>query len=139
MRWFLAVLLAVYLVFVARLTLADPSAGRFAFDLADVWATRLSQGRLEWNETEVIANVALFMPIGFLLTLLVRRPLLVMVLGFVGSAAIELSQREFLPTRVATVADVEHNVLGAVLGVLLALPFLWIGRVRRPPTRLEFA
>ena len=45
---------------------------------------------------------------------------LALALCFVGSAAIELSQREFLPTRVATVADVQHNVLGAVVGVLIA-------------------
>jgi hypothetical protein len=139
MRSFLAVLLALYLVFVARLTLADPSAGRFAFDLADRWAFRLSDGQLQWGETQQIANVALFVPIGFLLTLLVRRPLLVMALGFLGSVAIELAQLEFLPTRVADLADVEHNGLGAILGVLLAIPFLWLGRVQTPPARLEFA
>ena len=128
MRWFLAVCLALYLCFVARLTLFDPSAGQFAFSLADEWATRLSNGRLEWSETEVLANIALFVPVGFLLTALIRRPVLALAFCFLASAAIELSQREFLPTRVPTVADVQHNVLGAVVGVLLAMPLVWIGR-----------
>jgi glycopeptide antibiotics resistance protein len=76
----------------------------------------------------VLANIALFVPLGYLLTALVRRPVLVLALCLLGSAAIELSQREFLPTRVPSVADVQHNVLGAVVGVLLAVPLIWIGR-----------
>ena len=132
MRWFLFVCLVLYLAFVARLTLADPSAGQFAFSLADTWATRLSHGRLDWSETEVLANIALFIPVGFPLAALIRRPVLALALCFVGSAAIELSQREFLPTRVATIADVQHNVLGALLGVLITLPVIWLSRPSGP-------
>ncbi|MFL6061693.1 MAG: hypothetical protein ACJ72E_10700, partial [Marmoricola sp.] len=74
MRWFAALLLALYLVLVARLTLADPSGGRWAFSLADYSATRLSGGRMVWSQTEVVANVALFVPLGLLLAIVLRRP-----------------------------------------------------------------
>ncbi|GAA1511551.1 VanZ family protein [Nocardioides humi] len=129
-----AVLLACYSVFVARLTLADPSAGRWAFHVADVLARRASDGRLEWSETEVLANVALFVPAGFLLAVVLGRPLLAAVLAVLASACIELAQQQFLPTRVPSLADVVHNGLGGLLGAVLAAPFSRVQRstVGRP-------
>ncbi|KAA1415855.1 VanZ family protein [Nocardioides humilatus] len=120
MRWIAAVLLVLYSVFVARLTLADPSSGQPVFSLADHWATVLSGGRLDWAETEVLANIALFAPAGLLLAIVLQRPLLAAVLCVVASACIELAQQRWFPTRVPTVADVEHNSLGAALGVAVA-------------------
>ncbi len=122
-----AVLLACYSVVVARLTLADPSAGRWAFDLAGAAARRASDGRLDWSETEVIANVALFVPAGFLLAVLLGRPLLAAAVTVLASACIELAQQQFLPTRVPSLADVWHNGLGGLLGAILAAPFSRIG------------
>jgi glycopeptide antibiotics resistance protein len=123
MRWSAAFLLALYLVLVARLTLADPSSGRLVFAFADAVATRLSAGRLEWSETEVLANIALFVPAGFLLAVVLGRPMLSMVVCVLGVACIELAQQRFLPSRVPSRADVEHNGLGGLFGALLAWPF----------------
>jgi len=128
-----AVLLACYCVVVARLTLADPSAGRWAFHVADVVARGASDGQLDWSETEVLANVALFVPAGFLLAVVLGRPLPAAVVAVLGSACIELAQQQFLPTRVPSVADVWHNGLGALLGAVLATPFVRVrGRLPRP-------
>jgi hypothetical protein len=127
-----AVLLACYSVVLARLTLADPAAGRWAFDLADAAARRASHGRLDWSETEVIANVALFVPAGFLLAVLLGRPLLAAALTVLASACIELAQQQFLPTRVPTLADVVHNGLGGLVGAILAAPLSRVGLSARP-------
>lgn len=117
-----AVLLTAYSLVVARLTLADPSAGSWAFSFASDVADRASDGRLVWSQTEVLANIALFVPAGFLLALVVRSPWLSAVLCVLASAAIELAQQRYLPSRVPTIADVEHNGLGGLLGALLAWP-----------------
>lgn len=123
MRLFAAVLLGLYVLFIARLTLADPSSGSAVFGFADAFATRVSDGRLQWSETEVLANVALFVPAGFLLAVVLGRPLLSVALCILGSACIELAQQRYLPSRVPSVADVEHNGLGGLFGALLAWPF----------------
>ncbi|GAA3679277.1 hypothetical protein GCM10022237_43200 [Nocardioides ginsengisoli] len=118
-----AVLLACYSVVVARLTLADPSAGRWAFDLGWRAADVASDGRLTWTQTEALANVALFVPAGLLLAIVLGRPLVAAALTVLASACIELAQQRFFPSRVADVADVWHNGLGGVIGALVAVPF----------------
>jgi hypothetical protein len=133
MRWFALVLLGLYLVFVARLTLADPSAGRGVFTLADSLATRYSDGQLVWSETEVLANVALFVPIGFLLALVLGRPVVSAALCVLGSVCIELAQQHWLPSRVPSVADVQHNGLGGLVGAVVAWPLLWLRRTLGQP------
>lgn len=117
-----AVLLVLYALIVARLTLADPSAGHWAFALGDGVADHMSSGQLDTTETELLANVVLFVPIGVLLSVLLGRPLLAVALGVLASMLIELAQQAFLPTRVATFADVWHNGLGALAGALVAWP-----------------
>jgi glycopeptide antibiotics resistance protein len=131
MGLFSAVALGLYLVLVARLTLADPSAGRIVFSWANAAATQYSSGRLGWSRTEVLANVALFVPLGLLLTIVLRRAVLAAILCALLSAGIELAQRLYLPTRVPSLADVEHNALGAVLGAALALPLVLATRKQR--------
>jgi hypothetical protein len=133
MRWFALLLLGLYLVFVARLTLADPSAGRGVFTLADSLATRYSGGRMVWSETEVLANVVLFVPVGFLLAVVLGRPVVSAVLCVVGSVCIELAQERWLPSRVPSVADVQHNGLGGLVGAALAWPLLWLRRPLKQP------
>jgi hypothetical protein len=65
--------------------------------------------------SDLIANVALFVPLGFLLAFGgVPRPL---VLGFLLSAAIEICQ-EFIPGRFPSLLDVATNALGAGIGAL---------------------
>ena len=125
-----AVLLACYAVLVARLTLADPSAGRWAFDIGWKVADVAGDGRLSWTQTEALANVALFVPAGFLLAVVLGRPLLAAALTVVASAGIELAQQRFFPSRVADVADVWHNGLGGLVGALVAVPFSRVGPLR---------
>lgn len=122
MRWFAAVLLGLYALFIARLTLADPSAGSAVFALADSVAMGLSDGRLQWSETEVLANVALFVPAGFLLTVVLGRPLVTFTMCVIGSACIELAQQRYLPSRVPSVTDVQANGLGGLVGAVIAWP-----------------
>lgn len=125
-----AALLALYCLVIARLTLTDPSGISWVFDLADRTATEVSGGRLDWSRTEVLANVALFVPAGLLLVLVLggTRPglgtavLPALALCVLGSVAIEAAQT-FLPTRVPSPADVLHNGYGAALGAAAAWLF----------------
>jgi VanZ family protein len=55
------------------------------------------------------------------------RPFLSVALCVLGSACIELAQQRYLPSRVPSLADIQHNSLGGLLGALLAWP------VARPP------
>lgn len=130
-RWSAAVLLALYSFVIARLTLAPASAERGTFDLLERVMTTVSGGALDWNQIETIANVALFVPAGFLLAVVLRRCWASAVLCALGSAAIELAQHQLLPSRVASVADVLHNALGGIIGAALAWPLAnWV-RTRR--------
>ena len=67
---------------------------------------------------EAAANVAMFVPFGVLVGLLLRRPWWVVVLlGAATSGLIETVQ-VWLPTRYSTLQDVVMNTLGAAVGVL---------------------
>lgn len=85
---------------------------------------------------EFVANVALFLPLGLLLTLCVRRPWV----GFVGAVALSAAA-EFvqlmIPGRVASLRDVVANALGAAVGALIAWLIIAIARSRaaRGPVR----
>lgn len=84
---------------------------------------------LSWFGTgwiEFIANIVLFIPLGFLLTLLFRRPWLGASLALTLSVAVELAQL-LLPGRFASPRDVLANALGAALGALIA----WLMFIRR--------
>lgn len=111
MRWVAGLLLGLYSVFVAKLTLADPT-----------FLLQVSGGGLS-PEQEALANVALFVPAGFLGAVLLGRPLVAAVLCALASTCIELAQQRYFPSRVPTLADVQHNGLGGLLGALLAWPF----------------
>ena len=128
MRTVAAALLALYAVFVVRLTLADPSAGRPVFSAANYWAELFSGGRLDGSQIEVLANIALFVPAGLLLMVVLLRPLLTIAVLVAASAFIELAQQQWFPSRVPSLADVEHNGLGAALGVLVAWLLVQSGR-----------
>jgi glycopeptide antibiotics resistance protein len=125
------VLLVVYALLVVQLTLEPPSAGAWAFSLADRMATRVSSGQLHWSQTEVLANIALFVPAGFLLAIMTNRPWLAAMLCLVASVGIETSQLLFLPSRVATIADVQHNSLGGLIGAVVAWPLVALLRPSR--------
>lgn len=68
---------------------------------------------------ELCANVLLFVPLGFLLTLLLRRHWHGVVLALALSAAAELAQ-VIIPSRQPSLRDVAANLLGAAIGAALA-------------------
>ena len=90
---------------------------------------------LTWFGTgwiEFIANIVLFVPLGFLLTLLFRRAWLGALVALALSVAVELAQL-LLPGRVASPRDVLANVAGAALGAFLA----WVILIRRSERSTE--
>ncbi|TFC56975.1 MULTISPECIES: VanZ family protein [unclassified Cryobacterium] len=110
--------------------------------LATLWPTPLDQGYSaaiqkvldvvhrngvpEWfgyNKLEFSANVAMFVPLGFLAALLLPARVwwLALVLCPALSIAIEVSQATFLAARFATATDVVSNSIGAVIGILVAV------------------
>jgi glycopeptide antibiotics resistance protein len=92
---------------------------------------------LNYAVIEFSANIALFVPVGLLVVMLVgaHRWWLGPLIGAVVSSAIELGQLVFLPERFATVNDVVANTLGAVLGTVLTVGLLRLilGRHPSPP------
>ena len=78
-------------------------------------------------------NVILFVPLGFSLALLLRRPVTAALTCVVLSVAIECYQSS-LTTRVGSFADVVANGLGAVAGAIAATLILLVWRPgsRRP-------
>ncbi len=140
-RRVLSVVLAGYLAAVARITLWPEPADEGTFGVVRrVIAALAGHGLpLTYAGVEAGANVLMFVPFGVLVPLVVPLPdrwrrwrrwrwLLVVAAGLLTSAAIELSQLLFLPTRYATVQDVALNTLGAALGALavrLVLRYGW--------------
>jgi VanZ family protein len=71
-------------------------------------------------QADLIANVVLFLPVGFLLTMLGGR----WWAGLLGGAALSATAETvqlFLPHRVASLLDVATNSAGAALGMLAAV------------------
>jgi glycopeptide antibiotics resistance protein len=121
-RWCAAALLGLYTIVIFRLTLVSASAESGIFGLLQRVTSHASDGRLDWSQTEVLANVALFLPAGFLLAIVLRRAWPSALLCVLASVAIELAQHRYLPSRVPSLADVEHNGLGGAIGALIAWP-----------------
>lgn len=75
---------------------------------------------------EFVANILMFAPLGFLLTLLFRRPLYGVLLALALSVGAEVAQI-VIPSRVPTFRDILANALGAAIGAALA----WLMVLRR--------
>ena len=79
-----------------------------------------------------LANVVMFLPLGLLGSLALRRHnYLVVVYAAAASGLIEFTQLVLLPHRVASLWDVLANTTGAFLGLLLSIPALRRRRTRR--------
>jgi Glycopeptide antibiotics resistance protein len=110
----------------------------FAF-LADIAA----DGRTPWRNRallQVLFNIVLFVPLGYFLRMLLRRGWIVATAaGAAISLLIELTQKTGVwgvyrcAYRVFDVDDLMLNTLGALLGSLVAIPMVLIGRRRRRP------
>ncbi|MGM1028336.1 MAG: VanZ family protein [Actinomycetota bacterium] len=92
---------------------------------------------LYWTRLEVLANVAMLVPVALLLTFLLgrRRWWLAVALCAGASLGVETLQF-FMPGRVASVPDIVANSLGACIGALLAVAVeASVARARRAATR----
>jgi VanZ family protein len=79
-----------------------------------------------WTAFDLAANVAVYLPLGFFLTLALRglpgrfsAPILATLLSGLASLALEAAQT-WLPSRVPSNVDLACNALGGLLGALLA-------------------
>lgn len=99
-------------------------ARRFPIDAVSRRLPAITRPRVEFA-----ANVALFVPFGVLLPLILRRSLeLVLPIALVATVTIECGQALLLSHRVPSVLDIVANVTGASIGMLVLA--LW-RRMRR--------
>ena len=111
--------LVVYLLAGASITLGPTPDG--LFDSGVRTARDASDAALSLSAIEAAANIALFVPLGFLLCRAFPAVSRWLVWGLcvAASAAVELYQYSF-PGRDATLRDLVTNSLGAALGVGLS-------------------
>lgn len=78
---------------------------------------------LTYDVIEFLANVALFVPFGALVALLIVRGLrlLVLPIALAVTLTIEATQGLLLDQRTASVSDVIANTLGAAVGLVVAM------------------
>lgn len=91
----------------------------------------LTHARLEF-----VANVLLFVPLGFFMTLITRQRFVVLPIAVVCAVGIEFTQDVFLDARIGSMRDVVANIAGACVGMILAaiargIRRAWTGRRRR--------
>ena len=120
------VLLAAYIGFVLAATMwPTPLDQGYAAAIERVLGVLHRHGVPEWfgyNKLEFTANVAMFLPLGFLLALTLPRRVwwLSLILVPVLSGSIEFIQGQFLAQRFASALDVAANTIGGYLGVIIA-------------------
>ncbi|QEW02164.1 VanZ family protein [Microbacterium lushaniae] len=130
-RRLLLALLVAYVVTLALIafwpTHVDRDAGPFldAIERIFPWAT--------YRRIEFSANVALFVPFGMLLTLLMRSWPLALCSGVAASLAIEFVQEIALPGRTASALDLLANAVGTGAGIAIALLIARVAASRRRP------
>jgi len=111
--------LVVYALAAAAILVLPVSFSAIVHGIADWLAGTF---RLDWfgsGWVEFVANILLFVPAGFLLTLLIGRPVLGLLIAVVLSAMVELVQI-VIPMREPTLRDVIANSSGALIGALAA-------------------
>jgi len=78
--------------------------------------------QLSYEHAEFAANVAMFVPVGlFLVLLLGRRFWWLAVFACVAMTGVIETAQRFIPGRVSDVRDIASNSIGGVIGVLVAL------------------
>lgn len=129
-----------YLVFVAWLTLTPSDVAPTSSDLIARVLNRLQRyddlAWLTYDRAEFLANIALFVPIGVFLLLLVgtRFWWVAAGLAFVMTSAIETAQRS-IPGRVPDERDLFANTVGALIGIAFAIVLTLPATLRRQRRR----
>lgn len=118
--------LVLYTIFILVVTLSpaqmDVSYQNAVIRLLDVLHRNGVPKWFEYGEVEFLANIAMFVPFGFLVAILLpqKLSLLTVLVGPGFSAFVENFQRQFLDERVASIYDVYANSAGAIGGLILA-------------------
>jgi len=129
-----------YLGFVAWVTLTPASSAPTGSELiARVLARLQGYDELAWltyDRAELLANVALFVPVGLFLLLLVGSRLwwVAGIAAFLMTSAIETVQRS-IPGRVPDERDILANTAGALIGILAGLVLTYPAARRRAAVR----
>lgn len=132
----LSLLTGGYLVFVAWVTLTPQSYAAqhiaIIYRVLDVLHRHGYLLMVDDTRMEFLANIALFVPVGMFLLLLVGTRLwwLALLGSFALTTAIEIAQRS-IPGRVSDERDLLANGLGALIGVLVALVLTAPAALRR--------
>ncbi|GAA1858590.1 VanZ family protein [Brevibacterium marinum] len=134
------VLLIFYTLFIAFMTLTpqqlDTSPEGPIGRVLDFFASHRLTEWLTYGRVEKLANVAMFVPFGFLLAFHLgrRRWWIGWAVGAAFTCVIEGTQATLLsPTRYATVSDLITNTLGAGIGAVLALVLMVLLPPREGP------
>lgn len=120
-------MLCVYGAFVALATLSPtPLDQGYQSSIDRVLAVLHRNGIPEWfgySKLEFSANIAMFIPLGFLVAMLFPARLwwLALLICPAFSVAIELTQSVALSSRFATACDVIANSSGALIGITCAV------------------
>jgi glycopeptide antibiotics resistance protein len=118
--------LALYTMFILAVTLSptqlDVSTQRLVFRFVDVLHRFGVPTWFDYAEVEFSANILMFVPFGFMVTLLipVRFAWLAVFISLGFSMGIEFFQREFLDARIFDVRDIVANTLGGTIGYVMA-------------------
>jgi hypothetical protein len=133
LRWVLG-FLALYVLAIALVVLTPVSYSGIVNAIGDWIHDDLGITFFGSGWIEFAGNVLMFVPLGFLLTLLFRHPWYGTILAVVLSAGVELAQI-VIPDRQASVRDVVSNGIGALVGAFLA----WLIVLRRERRRARAA
>lgn len=138
------VLLIFYTLFIAFMTLTpqqlDTSPEGPIGRLLEFFAAHQVTAWLTYPVVERLANVAMFVPFGFLLALHLgrRRWWIGWAVGVVFTCLIEGTQATLLsPTRFATVSDLVTNTIGAGIGAVLALVLMLLRPTPEGPEAVD--
>ena len=126
-RRLVSAMLAVYVVFVLFVTLTPQMPGtgvvgrlvdRFLHELRLRGITSI-----DFLDIEFFGNILMFVPLGVFAALLIPRKAwwTLLFMGTAFSAAIELSQDAFLPSRYPEVRDLVSNTTGFLIGAAASI------------------
>lgn len=141
---FLSLMTFAYMGFVGMVTLTPQDHAPVPIGIASRVLDALHwRGYALWMDLprlEFLANIAMFVPIGVFLLLLVgsERWFVALFLPFFLTVLIETAQRN-IPGRIADPRDIAANTMGGVAGVILAMILTFPATLRRHRRRRERA